>query len=132
MTTHPVSAALSEALTRSTFDDTLVPMSTRMSRSVVRRPNLPLNAEDDRELERLKTSSQYRAAIAELADSRPSADAELSEGVLLHAVFEVGMAAIRERAQEIGYSELAADADYVAAKRERRAATRTPRWADES
>ena len=103
-----------------------------MSRSVVRRPNLPLNAEDDRELERLKTSSQYRAAIAELADSRPSADAELSEGVLLHAVFEVGMAAIRERAQEIGYSELAADADYVAAKRERRAATRTPRWADES
>ena len=107
-------------------------MSTRMNQAVVRRPNLPLSADDDRDLEFLKQSPQYREALSRLAVSAPDPDATLSEGVLLHAIFEVGMAAVRELAMDLGYQELASDAEYLEAAKQRRKSARRPRWADES
>lgn len=99
-------------------------MKSRMSRSVVRRPSLPLNADDERDLISLKMYPHFRMALAELAASEPDPSIDVSEGVLLHAVFEVGMAAVRERAEFMSYQESASDAEYVA---DMRKANRRPR-----
>lgn len=101
-------------------------MATRMSSPSVRRPSLPLTAKDDADLEVLRTSPAHRRALEILAPSAPAADDEVSEAVLLHAVFEAGLAAVRRSAEEEGYAQLAAD--YVSPPEDRRrmARRRTP------
>lgn len=107
-------------------------MSTRMSEPVVRRPNLPLTLRDEAGLAQLRGSPEFRRALQRLAPSQPDADAALAEAVLLHAIFEAGLAAVRAAAEEDGYRQLGEQ--YAAQHQERRrvARRRMPGWAAES
>lgn len=84
-----------------------VSVVTRFNRPTVRRSPLPLTDDDLADLARLRTAGPERDALAQLApDELP--DGQLTESALLHAVFEAGLRAIREAAEEQGYAELAA------------------------
>lgn len=106
-------------------------MATRMVDPVVRRPSLPLTGKDDADLEVLRTSPAYRRALEVLAPSAPAADDDVTESVLLHAVFEAGLAAVRRSAEEEGYAQLAADYAYPPAERRAMARRRPPSWSDD-
>lgn len=59
---------------------------------------------------------------------------DLSESVVLHALVEVGIKAVRDAANEVGYALLAADPEYqkqVHNLQSRRALRRRPRHADD-
>ena len=101
-----------------------------MSQPVVRRPNLPLTEKDEADLEVLRTSPQHRAVLAQL--SGISAEGDVGEGVLLHAVFEAGMAAVQASALERGYAQLAAEYAKSSASRRRMSRRRNPAWAEEA
>lgn len=107
-------------------------MGTRMMQPVVRRPNLPLTATDQADLETIRHSPAFRRALDDLAPSAPGPDGDIGESVLLHAVFEAGLLAIRRSAEETGYAALAEE--YAAADGEHRrvARRRRPVWADEA
>lgn len=107
-------------------------MSSRMRESVVRRPNLPLTARDEDDLQQLRTSPGFRRALHRVAPGRPDADADLGEAVLLHAVFQAGLAAIRLAAEEDGYRQLAEQQAGESHERRAIARRRAPRWASES
>lgn len=106
-------------------------MNSRMSRPVVRRPNLPLTAQDESDLALLRSSPAYRQALAQLSPSGLSPVEQVSEAVLLHAVFEAGLAAVRASAEEDGYAQLAVDYAEQAGSRRRMSRRRTPAWANE-
>ena len=103
-----------------------------MTQPVVRRPNLPLTAKDEADLTLVRTSVSFRRALAQLASSAPSIDGELGEAVLLHAVFEAGIAAVRKSAEDEGYAQLAAEYAEHAEARRGMSRRRLPMWADES
>lgn len=111
---------------------TMCRMATKMSQPVVRRPNLPLTAQDQADLEAIRDSPVFRRALEDLAPSAPSRDDDIGESVLLHAVFEAGLLAIRRSAQEEGYAELAQG--YAAVDQQWRsiARRRRPAWADDA
>ena len=111
---------------------TISGMSARMSQPVVRRPNLPLTARDEADLEQIRSSLEFRRALERMAPSQPQADASLGEAVLLHAVFEAGLAAVRAAAEEDGYRQLGQQYTEQQAERRRIARRRKPAWADES
>lgn len=103
-----------------------------MSQPVVRRPNLPLTAKDEADLALLRSSAEFRRALQRMAPSSPDADATLGEAVLLHAVFEAGLAAVRAAAEEEGYQALAAQYAVEGPTRRAAARRRKPAWADEA
>ncbi len=107
-------------------------MGTRMSQRVVRRPNVPLTAKDEADLTLLRTSPAFRRALERLSATGPSADEEVGEAVLLHAVLAAGLAAIRANAEDEGYEQLAAEYADSSAARRRVSRRRTPAWSDES
>lgn len=108
-----------------------VRMASRMSEPVVRRPSLPLAAVDEAELALLRESETHRRALALLAPTGPSPVEQVTEAVLLHAIFEAGLAAVRAQAEDEGYRQLAADAEPQSARR-RMSRRRRPAWADEA
>jgi hypothetical protein len=103
-------------------------MSNRM-RDVVRRPSLPLTAQDERDLARLRDSLPYRQVLSQL--SGEEFDARTSEGAFLHAIFEAGLNSVRSAAEEVGYAILAADQEEQTDKRAI-ARRRPPAWAEET
>ena len=107
-------------------------MASRMIEPVVRRPSLPLTAVDEAELVRLRESEDHRRALAMLVPGGPSPVEQVTEAVLLHAVFEAGLAAVRSRAEEEGYRQLADDYADQGSTRRRMSRRRTPAWADQT
>ena len=107
-------------------------MSIRMAEPVVRRPNVPLTAQDEADLELLRTSRAHREALAALSSSDSPIEARLSEALLLHLVLAAGFAQIRRLVEEDGYRQLAEDYAADAADRRAVARRRPPAWAQES
>ncbi|MFZ5870585.1 MAG: hypothetical protein ACOYXW_08690 [Actinomycetota bacterium] len=107
-------------------------MATRVRVPVTRRPSLPLTEQDERDLELIRTSPRYRAALANLSGTPDEAMTSVSEAALLHAVFAVGVDAVRVAAQEAGYAELAAQQSSESSARRAAARRRRPSWADEA
>jgi hypothetical protein len=105
-------------------------MKTRMAAPPARRASLPLTERDEQELALLRESAIHRNMIAELS-AAPTFPKDVSEAVMLHAVFEIGLRTVREALEEKGYAELArAQVEeepnkYVSARRNR------PTWANE-
>ena len=107
-------------------------MASRMSQTVVRRPSLPLTAADEADLALLKHTSTYQRALARLSSQDIPDGTEVTESVLLHAVFEAGLAAVRQLAEAEGYEQLASDSAAEDATRRRLSRRRRPVWADEA
>ena len=91
------------------------------------RKSLPLSEGDLRELEQVRTSGARRAALSRLA--RVELSDKPSEAGLLHAIFEAGMRAVRELAEEEGYAQIAQENS--AQSRQAVARRRRPDWASE-
>ena len=106
-------------------------MASHIRARVVRRPSLPLSERDERDLALLSSSPLHRDALVRLS-GEDVADFSVSEAALLHAVFEVGLTAIREATEEAGYAQLAADQAAEAARHHADARRRRPAWADEA
>lgn len=102
-------------------------MTMRMTSPVVRRPSLPLTANDEAELVRLREEPQYRQALQQLSGA-PVGEGSTTEAALLHAIFAAGLTAVKESAEEAGYAVMAAEQD---AQRQMEARRRGPTWADE-
>lgn len=105
-------------------------MSSRLHQGTERRTPLPLTARDIEDLAKLRMPSPERDALNDLADV--SLADEVSEALLIHAVFTAGLRAIKEAAEARGYAQLAAQEEAFGDAAERRASSdRRPRWADE-
>lgn len=85
---------------------------------------------DERDLTLLRDSPVYQKALEQLSGEEVG-QTERSEAALLHAVFEAGMEAIRQAAQEAGYALIAAEQLQHAKERRDTARRRRPSWADE-
>ena len=106
----------------------MLTMSRRVGEPIVRRTNLPLTASDEVSLEALRGSEWQMRALVELSGTE--ADGDVTESVFLRAIFLAGLAAVRDRAENLGYESLAADAEYAASVRAI-ARRRAPSWASE-
>ena len=104
-------------------------MASRMNQTVVRRPSLPLTAADEADLAHLKDSLPYQQALARLS-GHDLPEGDVTESVLLHAVFEAGLTAVRHLAESDGYAQLASDAADESTRR-RLSRRRRPAWATE-
>lgn len=80
-------------------------MRYTLNQPTERRGALPLTARDIEDLATLRRPSPEREALSELAEV-PIAD-EVSEALLIHAVFTAGLRAVRESAEAHGYAQLA-------------------------
>jgi hypothetical protein len=107
-------------------------MASRMNQTVVRRPSLPLTPADEADLALLKQAAAYQRALARLSSQDIPPGAEVTESVLLHAVFEAGLAAVRQLAEADGYEQMAADSAADDATRRRLSRRRRPSWAAET
>jgi phosphoribosyl-dephospho-CoA transferase len=106
-------------------------MSARLNEPAERRTALPLTARDLADLEKLREPGPEREALNTIVFSLP-AEGDVSESLLVHAVFTAGLRAVQEQAEEIGYAQLAAQQAASGEDAERRLiAGRRPRWADE-
>ena len=105
-------------------------MASRLKATVVRRPSLPLTEADELELTRIKQSPQVREALGYLIDV-PLGDGPVTEGALLHAVFEAGLGAVRSAIEEAGYAMIAREQARESVERQEAARRRRPTWADE-
>lgn len=105
-------------------------MSSRLNQATERRAPLPLTARDIEDLARLRMPSAERDALSDLADV--SLADEVSEALLIHAVFTAGLRAIREAAEARGYAQLAAQEEASGEAADRRIISdRHAPWADE-
>lgn len=107
-------------------------MARRMSLPVVRRPSVPLTASDEEHLHALRVSPDMRRALGELAPMHPALEEDVSEGVLLHAVLQAGLTALKVRLESDGYAELAEEYASASDTRRRMSRRRKPGWADEA
>jgi hypothetical protein len=104
-------------------------MATRLNEPTGRRTALPLTARDETDLAKLREPGPERDALSSLAAALPEGD--VSEALLVHAVFVAGLRAVREATEAASYEADAvdrhtrADADRAAARR------RPPTWTDE-
>jgi len=104
-------------------------MARRLQEPAQDRKPLPLTSRDLEDLERLRSPGPERTALADLSGT--PAEGEVTESVLLHTVFAIGLRAVREAAEAQAYAEAArdrgatADEDRVIARR------RLPAWANE-
>lgn len=108
-------------------------MAVRFSSPVVRRGQVPLTREDIEALHEVVSQPTQREFLAG-HDLLP-ATGDVSESVVLHALVEVGIKAVREARDSAGYALLAADPEYqkhVSNARSRRALRRRPRHADDA
>ena len=104
-------------------------MASRIRATIASRKTLPLTEADLDVVDRLKTDGHYRNALARLNGQRPADLDNVSESVLLHALFQAGAAALRATEQDLGYQQLAEQ--YNVAVDQRKARRRVPAWADE-
>src|SRR5258708_40122591 len=105
-------------------------MSQKLNQATERRAPLPLTARDIEDLASLRMPSPEGEALSDLADV--SLADEVSEALLLHAVFTAGLRAIREAAEAHGYAQLAIQQESPGETADRQAISdRRPPWADE-
>lgn len=105
-------------------------MTTRLRSRAVRRPSLPLTEEDERQLATIREDREYREVLASLSGEEVAGQ-DVSEAVLLHAVFEAGLLAVRSAAAADGYASIAAE-QRDAAERRADARRRRPSWSHEA
>jgi hypothetical protein len=108
---------------------TMYDMATRLNQPTERRTPLPLTARDLADLAKLREPGPEREALANLAESLPGGD--VSESLLVHAVFVAGLRAVREAAEERAYVEAATEKQASAEEDFQVARRRRPSWADE-
>ncbi len=106
-------------------------MATRLKGPVKTRKSLPLTERDLADIARLRGETPERQALSELAGV-VVADS-VAEAALLHMIFEAGLRAIRDRAEERAYASAAADrvASGEADEARRIARRRRPAWVGE-
>ncbi len=105
-------------------------MASRMRSPVVSRKTLPLTERDERALALLRSSAEQLDALSRLSGGG-ALTPDASESVLLHAVLEAGLAAVRAATQDVGYAQMAAQLADESAERHADARRRRPSWADE-
>ena len=81
-------------------------MTTRISDPVVRRASLSLTEQNELDLSLIRESSSHQIALERLSDIKMIMG-KVSEAVILHAIFEIGIAAVRQKAELVGYAEMA-------------------------
>jgi hypothetical protein len=105
-------------------------MATRTSGRIARRATLPLTESDLADLERMKSDRVLRAALDELT-SGDLGSADVTESALIHAIWAIGIRAIRDHAETAGYLDLAASFTTEELQERRHYATRNrSSWAD--
>lgn len=105
-------------------------MSRKLNQGTERRAPLPLTARDIEDLAKLRRPSPEREALSDLAGV--SLADEVSEALLIHAVFTAGLRAVREAAEAHGYAQLAIQQEASGETADRRAISdRRAPWADE-
>lgn len=95
------------------------------------RKSLPLSEQDLIDIARLREETPEREALSELAGVVIAES--VAEAALLRMIFEAGLRAIREKAEERGYASAAEDrrASGEADEARQVARRRRPAWADE-
>jgi hypothetical protein len=96
----------------------------------VRRASLPLTEGDEQELILLRESAIHRNMIVELS-ATPTFSKDVSEAVMLHTVFEIGLRTVREALEEKGYAELAKAQAEEEPNKHQTARRNRPTWANE-
>lgn len=104
-------------------------VASRLTEPAKVRKSLPLTEQDLADIARLREQTPEREALAELAGV--TAVESVAEAALLRMVFEAGLRAIRERAEERAYASAAEDrlASGEAGEARRIARRRRPAWA---
>lgn len=104
-------------------------MARRLREPAQDRKPLPLTSRDLEDLERLRSPGPERTALADLGGT--PAEGDVTESMLLHAVFAVGLRVVREAAEAQAYAEAAQDRRETADEDRAIARRRRPSWADE-
>jgi hypothetical protein len=106
-------------------------VATRLTDPAKTRKSLPLTEKDLADIARLREETPEREALSEMAGV--VIVESVAEAALLRMIFEAGLRAIRERAEELAYSSAAEDrvASGEAAEARRIARRRRPAWASE-
>ncbi len=105
-------------------------MNARMSERAVKRPPLPLTERDLADLNKLRGEPPVWAALWHLA-RQEAPTGEVTESVVIHAIFTVGLRAIQEEAEAASYAAEAEDRRGEDAERRATARRRRPGWAGE-
>ena len=106
-------------------------MVSRLTEPAKTRKSLPLTEKDLADVARLRQETPEREALSEMAGIVVVEG--VAEAALLHMIFEAGLRAIRERAEERAYASAAEDrlASGDTDEARRIARRRRPAWADE-
>jgi hypothetical protein len=106
-------------------------MVSRLTEPAKTRKSLPLTEKDLADVARLRQETPEREALSEMAGIVVVEG--VAEAALLHMIFEAGLRAIRERAEERAYASAAGDrlASGDTDEARRIARRRRPAWADE-
>lgn len=106
-----------------------VSMAMRLNEPAQERKALPLTTRDLEDLDRLRSPGPERAALADLSGSQ--LEGEVTESVLLHAIFAAGIRVVQEMAEARAYAEAASERRAAGEEDRRIARRRRPSWADE-
>lgn len=106
-------------------------MVSRLTEPAKTRKSLPLSEQDLADIARLREETPEREALSEMVGV--IVVESVAEAALLRMIFEAGLRAIRERAEERAYASAAEDrrADEEADEARRIARRRRPAWAEE-
>lgn len=106
-------------------------MVSRLTEPAKTRKSLPLSEQDLADIARLREETPEREALSEMVGV--IVVESVAEAALLRMIFEAGLRAIRERAEERAYASAAEDrrADGEADEARRIARRRRPAWAEE-
>ncbi|MDP1720225.1 MAG: hypothetical protein Q8L08_04405 [Candidatus Nanopelagicaceae bacterium] len=113
------------------FLGTILGMAPRIQAPVVRRTSLPLTEQNERDLSKIRESPSYQIALEQLSGTR-IVKVKMSEAALLHAIFEAGIAAVRQKAELASYAEIASSLSEVELKQHRdESRSRRPSWSED-
>jgi hypothetical protein len=103
---------------------------SRLTEPAKTRKSLPLSEKDLADIARLREETPEREALSEMAGVVVES---VAEAALLRMIFEAGLRAIREKAEERAYASAAEDrlASGEADETRRIARRRRPAWVDE-
>jgi hypothetical protein len=104
-------------------------VAMRLNEPAQERKALPLTARDLEDLDRLRSPGPERTALADLSGSQ--LEGEVTESVLLHAIFAAGLRVVQEMAEASAYAEAASERRVTEGEDRRIARRRRPSWADE-
>jgi hypothetical protein len=105
---------------------------SRLTEQAKTRKSLPVTEKDLADIARLREETPEREALCEL--SGIVVGESIAEAALLRMIFEAGLRAIREKAEELAYASAAEDrlSSGDADENRRIARRRRPAWADEA